>query len=824
MIESLRQDVKFALRGLRKNPGFSLVCILTLALGIGANTAIFTVVNAVLLRPVPGVADAGEIVTLQRLQKNNPDFVFGYPDYLDYRELNHSFTGLAGRCRTRLTLTHGATRLIVGELVSGNYFSVLRVNPALGRVITPADVRTEGEASVAVLSYSLWETTFAADSQILGKNIQLNRHPFTVVGVAAKEFKGSEIGSPSDVWVPLTMQPAAIPRMSRGILQSRNAGWVGVFGRLKQGVQLAEARSEMQTIAAHLAAAYPQSNEHRGVDVIPSFGMDPDDRAALGRFFAMLLASVGLLLLIACSNVANLLLSRAEGRKREIAMRLALGATRGRLIRQLLTEGILLSALAAGLGLLLTPWTAGLMVVFRQPLYALRNVATAPDFRVLGFTALVAVLTGVLFALAPALQSSKLDLVDSLKESAPGAGRRSGLRNTLVAAQIAITLVLLITAGVVVRKMQGVVNQNPGFATSNVEMMTIAPSIAGYSEAQGQRFYDVLLRRVSEIPGVQSASLATTVPPVDFSGRISIFYEGQSPPREYLAGHEFEVGIRVDVNTVAPRYFEVMRIPIRQGRDFSARDAGQSSLVAIVSQKLAQRLWPNDSAVGKRIEWPAAEGPARPPIEIIGVAADAKYRSLLVDPPLLVYMPLLQNYSPTSNLILHTAGNPASVLAAVRGAVASLDASLPVYGEKSMTDEIADSLWQQRMASALLGSFSVLALALAGIGLYAVVAHWTGQRTQEIGVRMALGARPRDVLLLVVGHGARLAAVGVLLGLLASLVVARAASGMLFATSSTDFPAMLLIAAVLAAVALLACYAPARRAMRLDPVLALRHE
>lgn len=824
MIESLGQDIKFALRGLRKNPGFSLVCILTLALGIGANTAIFTVVAAVLLRPVPGVANPSEIVMLQRLQKNNPDFVFGYPDYLDYREQSHSFEGLAGRCRTRLTLTHGATQLIIGELVSGNYFSVLGVNPALGRVITPADVQTEGEAPVAVLSYSLWETTFAADSQIIGENIQLNGHPFTVVGVAAKEFKGSEIGSPSDVWVPLTMQPAAIPRMSRGILQSRNAGWLGIFGRLRKGVQLAEARSEMQTIASRLAVAYPQSNEHRSVEVIPSFGMDPDDRAVLKKFFAMLLASVGLLLLIACSNVANLLLSRAEGRKREIAMPLALGATRGRLIRQLLTEGIFLSALAAGLGLLLAPWTAGLIVAFRQPLYALRNVATTPDFRVLGFTALVAVVTAVLFALAPALQSSKIDLVDSLKESTPGLGRRSGLRNTLVAAQIAITLVLLIVAGVVVRKMQGVVNQNPGFATSNVEMMTIAPSIAGYSEAQGLRFYEALLQRVSEIPAVQSASLATTVPPVDFSGRISIFYEGQSPPREYLAGREFEVGIRVDVNTVAPKYFETMGIAILQGRDFDARDAQPNSLVAIVSQKLAQRLWPNDAAVGKRIEWPAVEGPARPPIEIIGVAADAKYRSLLAEAPLLIYMPVLQNYSPTSNLILRTAADPASVLAAAQGAVASLDASLPVYAEKSMADEIADSLWQQRMASALLGSFSILAVALAGIGLYAVVAHWTGQRTQEIGIRMALGAKPRDVLLLVVGHGARLVAVGALLGLLASVEVTRAVSAVLFAKSSTDLPTMMLIAAVLAAVALLACYVPARRAMLVDPMVALRHE
>src|SRR5579859_2815699 len=801
-MESLLQDLKFAIRGMCKNPGFALVCVLTLALGIGANTAIFTVVNGVLLRPVPGIANPGELVTLERLQKNNPDFGFGYPDYLDYREQAHSFTGLAGRCRARLTLNHGATE----------------------RVIGPSDVQVEGEAPVVVLSYSLWQRAFGADTGILGKSIQLNNHSFTVVGIASRDFLGSEIGSPSDLWVPLTMQPAAIPRMSSGVLASRNAGWVGIFGRLKPGVRLDAARSVIQTIAARLAAAYPQSNEHRGADVIPSFGMDPDDRGALEKFFALLLASVGLLLLIACSNVANLLLSRGDARRREIAMRLTLGATRGRLVQQLLTEGLLLSLLAAGIGLLLAPWTANLILAFRQPHYAMHNIATAPDGRVLAFTIAVAVLTGILFGLAPALQSSKPDLVVSLKENTPGGGRRSHLRNSLVAAQIAITLLLLVTAGDVLRKMQAVVNQNPGFTTTNIAMLSLSPTIQGYSEAQGERFYSALLQRVGEIPGVKSASLATTVPPVDFSMRISIFYEGQAPPREYLAGHEFEVGIRVDVNNIAPKYFETLGIPILQGRDFTARDNRDTSLVAILSQKLAKRLWPGESAVGKRIEWPTTSGPARPPIEIIGVAADAKYRSLLTVPPLLLYLPISQNYSSSDNLIIRTAADPAAVLPAVHEAVSSLDASMPIFGEKSMADEIADSLWQQRMASGLLGSFSFLALALAGIGLYAVVAHWTGQRRREIGVRMALGANPRDVLRLVLSHGGQLAGVGAAIGLLISAEVTSVVSEFLFGSNELDFTATAFITALLAVIVLLASYLPARRAMRLDPMVALRHE
>jgi putative ABC transport system permease protein len=824
ILDSFLQDIRFALRGLRKTPAFSLVCILTLALGISANTAIFTVVNGVLLRSVPGVQRANEIVTLKRLQKNNPDYSFGYPDYRDYRDQNRSFAGLAGRCRTRLTLNHGATELIVGELVSGNYFSVLGVNPELGRVILPADVATDGESAVAVLSHALWERAFGSDPGIVGKSIQLNGHAFTVVGVATKQFTGSELGSPTDVWVPLTMQPAAIPRMSSGVLESREAGWVGIFGRLKTGVPLIAARSELQTIAARLAAAYPRSNEHRSVDVVRSFGMDPDDRVTLERFFAMLLASVGLLLLIACSNVANLLLSRSEVRRREIAMRLALGASRSRLVRQLLTEGMLLAAIAGGLGLLLAPWTASLMLAFRQPLYALQNVVTTPDVRVLGFTILATALTGVLFGLAPALQSSKPDLVVTLKENTPGAGRRSRLRGALVVSQMAITLILLVTAGVVVRKMRVVLNQDPGFRTTNLLMMSVSPSIQGYSEATGELFYSELLSRVSEIPGVQSASLATTVPPIDFSSRISIFYEGQAPPREYFAGHEFELGIRVDVDNVAPRYLETMGIPLLEGRDFSERDTTASPVVAIVSQRLAKHLWADGRAIGRRIEWPSLQGPARPAIEIIGIAADARYRSLLSDAPLLLYLPVFQNYSASDNLVIHTIGDPANVLPDVHRAVASIDASLPIFREKSISDEIADSLWQQRMASGLLGSFSMLALLLAGIGLYAVVAHWTSRRTQEIGIRMALGANPRDVLLLVVGHGARLAAAGVLAGLAISIEVTRLVSGLLYGTRSVDMPAMAGISSLLAAVAMLACYIPARRAMRVDPMVALRHE
>jgi putative ABC transport system permease protein len=824
MLETFLQDVRYALRGLRKNPGFAIVCVLTLALGIGANTAMFTVFDAVLLRPVPGVANPSGLVILERLQKNNPDFAFGYPDYLDYRDQNQSFSGLAARCRTALTLSHGTSERITGELISGNYFSVLGVSPALGRLIAGEDVQTEGESPVAVLSYGIWQRVFGSDMEVAGKNILLNGQRFTVVGVAARKFAGTTVGSPTDVWLPLTMQPAAMPRMSRGVLRNRNAGWIEIFGRLKPHVSLDAGRSELQLIAARMAAAYPESNEHRSVDVIPSFGMDPDDREALQKFFGLLIASVGILLLISCSNVANLLLSRSDSRRREIAVRLALGAGRGRLVRQLLTEGLLLSFLASALGLLLAPWAGNLILAFRQPLYALQNVDMRPDARVLAFVVSVAILTGVLFSLAPALQSTKPDLVVTLKDNTPGAGRRSRLRSLLVSSQVALSLVLLIVAGVTVRRMQKIVNQNPGFTTSHILMMSISPSIQGYSEAQGEHLYGELLSRVERIPGVQSASLAVTVPPEDWSTRVSIFYEGQAPPLGYIRGHEFEVGIRVDMNTVAPNYFKTMGISMLRGRDFTEQDRSGAPLVAIVSQQLAQRLWPGEDAVGKRIEWPSWEGAPRPPLEIIGVSADARYRSLIADAPLLLYVPEFQNYSGRQTLVVHTAIDPEQLLGAVRSAATSLDRNLPVFAVKTMSEQMGDSLWQPRMAAGILGSFSLFALLLAAVGLYAVVSQWMGQRTREIGIRIALGAKPQDVMRLTLGYGAGLALWGIVAGILFASVLTRFVSALLFGTSSSDVLTIAVIAVFLLLVALAACFVPARGAMRVDPMIALRHE
>jgi putative ABC transport system permease protein len=451
-------------------------------------------------------------------------------------------------------------------------------------------------------------------------------------------------------------------------------------------------------------------------------------------------------------------------------------------------------------------------------------VDTTPDALVLGFTLLVALLTGVIFSLAPALQASKYDLVSTLKDNTAGAGGRSRLRSVLVSSQVALSLVLLIVAGVTVRRMQKIVNQDPGFTTSHILMMSVSPGIQGYTETQGEHLFQELLARVNTIPSVQSASLAVTVPPEDWSTRVSIFYEGQVPPLDYVRGHEFEVGIRVDMNNVAPNYFQTMGIPFLRGRDFAERDKSGTPLVAIVSQQLAQRLWPGQDAVGKRIEWPSWTGAPRPPLEIIGVAADARYRSLLADAPLLLYVPESQNYNGTQTLVVHTSGDPESLIGAVRSAVVSLDQNLPVFAVKTMTEQVGDSLWQPRMAAGILGSFSIFALILAAVGLYAVVAQWMGQRTREIGIRMALGAKPRDVMRLTLGYGAGLAAWGIAAGTLVSSALARLVSVLLFGTSSTDVLTIAVIAIALLLIAVAACYVPAHRAMRVDPIVALRHE
>jgi predicted permease len=680
-LERLRQDLKYGLRTLRHSPWFTAAAVLTLALGIGSNTAIFSLVNAVLLRPISGVQDPSQLVSVYRMQKNDPFDVLGYPDYADYRDRTRSFSGLAAQAGAALSLSgRGVPERLIGDVITGNYFSTLGVRPARGRLIGPEDDAPPGAHPIVVLSYILWARKFGADPDVIGRKVVLNGYAFTVAGVAPRQFAGTIPGLPFDVWVPMSMLDQAMPStVGQRFFEERAWGWLRVFGRLKPGVSTEQAQAEMTGIAGQLAQSYPSTNAGRTMALVRGVGLDPDDRANLSGFFSLLAAGVALLLLIACANVAGLLLVRAGSRQREIAIRLAVGASRGRVVRQLLVEGFLLALAGGALGLLLAPWAVRLAVTLTGTTSNVRDANVSPDARVFGFTLLASLITGIAFALMPALRSSALDLVTSLKQGAPGSGwRRSPLQRLLAAGQVGLSFVLLLASGLLLRSLQRTRSADPGFETRNLLLASVDLSLQGYSPAQGESFYRQLVERLEGAPGVVSASVSTSMPPDEWPGAVSIFYPGQEPPQEVLRGHEFQLGLRVNINRVSPTYFRTLGIPLLQGRPFTNFDgenapvreldgnllegsqetASESSSgsaseasaapvrpatapgVVIVNQKLAEQLWPSENPIGKRISWPTLVGPLRPPLEVVGVAGDSRVLSLVRDAPLLMYLPL----------------------------------------------------------------------------------------------------------------------------------------------------------------------------------------
>jgi predicted permease len=819
---NLWRDLRYSVRTFFKRPGFALAAISALALGIGGNVAIFSLVNAALLRPAPGVEAPAQIVLLERLQRDRLYFNFSYPDYRDFREGNQTLTGLAAHVGTPLSFSDGATERIRGDLVTGNYFTTLGVKPAIGSLLPPDEnVRPN---AVAVLSYAFWQRNFGADPQAIGRIINLNGHGFRVLGVAARNFRGVTAGVSIDVWIPLGAQPWAIPRMSEGALQDRSAGWLSLFGRLRPEVTLDQAQAEMKFIARQLEQSHPGTNTGRGLQMIGGLGFDSDDRASLRRFLGLLQTTVGLLLLISCGNVANLLLTRAAARRREIAVRLALGATRGRLIRQLLMEGASLSFVAGFLGLILAPWTSALIAASQGSSGLLRGLDLEPDWRITAFTFALSALTGVLFSLAPALQASKPDLVSSLKDGAAAASfRRSRLQSALVVTQVALSLVLLIGAGLVVRTMREALAIDRGFENKDLLLASFDLSIQGYTEPQGKSFYSRLTERLGSIPGVISVSLAKTVPPNDWSDRMSVFFPGQEPSAEALRSRD-DLGVKVDANRIAPRYFQTLGIPLAQGREFSDSDRDGAPLVAIINEKLARRLWPGENPLGKRLSAPFYSGPPRPPLEIVGVANDTKHRSLLLDAPFLLYLPESQAYDGRATIVARSSVDPQRLIPAIRQEVAALDKNLPLFAVKTMTEQIADTLWLQRLVADLTGLFGSLALALAALGLYGVMAHFVATRTREIGVRMALGARRGVILREVIWRGLGLTLVGVGLGLTGAMALTRLIKGLLYGVSATDPLTFSGLSLLVLAAALLACFFPAWSATKVDPTVALRSE
>ena len=816
-MKTLLQDLSFGLRMLWKSPAFTLVAVVSLALGIGLNTAIFSVVNVLLIRPVPVVKEQDRLMWLRAS--------ISYPDYLDYAEQTKSFSGMAAATGTsEFSLSsNGEPEIIKGEYVTGNYFEVLGVGAFKGRTFDKA----EGEipTSVVVLSEHLWRTRFDSDPSIIGRQISINGLGFTAVGVTPKNFIGTEAGLTRELWVPLSMQPvlnppeagrAADPFSNR--FKERDSHWLEVFARLNPGVSREQAGTELSTVARHVAETYRgkvDAETLRSVQLLRmSGGMDPRDAQEALPLAGIVMAVVALVLLIACANIASLLLARAASRRRETAVRQALGASRSRLVRQWLTESVLLGVAGGAVGLLLAWWANQALISYLQTT-PLASLELGLDYRVLAFTLIVSIVTGIVFGLAPALQASRLDIITALKsEGAWQHTGRSRLRALFVTAQLTLSVVLLIGAGLFIRSLQNANRIDPGFRVERALTVPLNLGLLRYNETEGSNFYRNLLSRIQEQPGVERASLVRFQQLGFSSAQYQVMAEGS------VAGPT-EEGVSVGFNVVGPNYFKTMETPLLRGRDFAETDRKGTPEIVVINETLAAMLWPHQDALGKRLSLGGPEGPF---LEVVGVARDGKYRSLGEAPYPYVYQPVLQSYDPKMTLVVRTTGEPQALAPAVREQIRTLDAKLPVADVKTFRDQLDLSLFPSRVAAWTLGGFGVLALLLAAIGIYGVVSYSVAQRTREIGVRMALGAKEKDVLRLVLGQGLFVIAVGLAVGLSLAFAVTRLIAGFLYGVGATDLLTFGGVPLLLGIVALGASYIPARRATKVDPLVALRYE
>jgi predicted permease len=802
---SLLKDIQFAVRGLLKRPGFTVIAVLTLALGIGANTAIFSVVNGVLFRPLPYPAPQQLVMTWENHQaKGGPEREWlSPPGFEDWRTQNSVFSHLSALNDWGPTLTgRDEPEPLVGAAVSHDMFDLLGVKPSMGRTFHP-DEDQPGAPNVVVLSHELWQRRYGSDQGILTKSISLNEENFTVIGVMPAGFKFPVIGN-AELW--RTLKPTANPRCQRGCLVWR------AIGRLKPESSIEKARVEMSLIAGRLESQYPESNSKVGVTLVP---LHEQLVGSMQRPLLVLLAAVVLVLLIACANVANLTLARAATREKEIAIRAALGASRGRVIRQLLTESTVLAFAGGACGLLLAFWLLRFFIRLSPP-GAPRFDEIGIDSQVLGFTLLVAVVTGLIFGLVPALHVSRSDLSNSLKEAAKGAasGSKGGrLRRFLVIAEMALALILLIGGGLLMKSFLQLQRVDPGFNADHVLTLRLFLNRTHYPELQqALSFYTQLLDRVQTLPQVQAAAATSTLPMSGDDTDTSFLIEGHPPPppnQEPVAWY----------NSVSSDYFRTMGVQLVKGRVFTDHDDDKSPLVVVISETMARRYWPNEEPLGRRIG--NSSGRWR---EIVGVVRSVKHFGLDADTPLLMYFPVRQVPARGMSLVVRTAGDPLSLVPALRGQVLLGDKNIAIAKVSTLDDLVSSSITQQRFILLLLGCFAALALALAAVGIYGVMSYAVTQRTHEIGIRMALGAKTVDVLRLVVKGGMTLALIGVAIGLAGAFALTRMMATLLFEVTPTDASTYAIVSVGLLFVALLACYIPARRATKVDPLVALRYE
>jgi putative ABC transport system permease protein len=800
---TLLQDVRYGVRMMRKRPGFTAVVVLTLALGMGANTAIFSVVNAVLLRPLP-YRNAERLVWVAGNVRGGTNRAsVSPPDYVDYRAQNTVFEEFAASTSVPVPVNltgAGEPERLTGSLVTANYFRAFGVAPALGRAFGPDEERA-GPAPVAVLSDGLWRRRFGGDPSVVGKTVALDGKAVTVVGIAPPEF---QYPAGVELWMPLDF---CVPEMN-----IRAAHFLRPIGLLKEGVTIEQARAETDLIARRLEEQYPESNERWSLNLVP---LQEQVVGGVRTSLWVLLGAVGFVLLIACANVSNLMLARAAARSRELALRTALGASRWRVARQQLTENVLLSLAGGGLGLLLAAWGVDLLTALGAGDIP-RSREIGVDGRVLAFTAALSVLTGLAFGLLPALRASRPNLNEVLREAGRGTSGpgRGAVRAALVVSEIALALTLLVGAGLLVKSFVGLRSVNPGFDPANVLTLRIDLARARYAKPeQAAAFFGELQRRVAGLPGVEAAGMVSELP---LSGQPNDMYF-------YVAGRPPQTGaakVTADYRRVNHDYFRAMRIPLLRGRGFTEQEAAGDARVVVVNETLARNFFPDADPLGRRL---VIDFGAREEFEIVGVAGDVRHRSLEGDVYQMMYVPTLR--VGRTNLVVRTSSSdPLSLAAAVRSEVAAVDRDQPVSAVRTMEEVVSGSVAQQRFRTLLLAAFAGVALLLAGVGIYGVISYSVTHRTHEIGVRMALGAGAADILKMVVGRGMALALAGIAVGLLAALALTRVLSSLLFGVTATDAATFAAVSLLIAAVALLACLVPARRATKVDPMVALRYE
>jgi predicted permease len=820
---TLTQDLKFGLRMLAKNPGFTAVAVLTLGLGIGANTAVFSVVNGLFLRGLQ-VQDPGSLVTLGFTYKNDVGLsLVSYPDFEDIQRRANRWADLFAYRFGVDGMSEGdrADRVLT-NYVTGDYFTALGVKPALGRLILPSEGKVPGADPIVVLGYSYWQSRFGGDPSVIGRTVRIDGYPVTIVGVAQKGFRGALSDVDVQAYLPLNMTSS---EGLGGILTLRRARALFALGRLRPGVSLQQARASMNVVATRLSQQYPDTDLGASIWLLPQKEAVLNPLAKPGEYrqvmtvVGLFLSLAILVLFLACFNVANVLLVRATTREHEMAVRAALGAPRRRLMRQLLTESFLLALLGCGAGIVAGSWGSSLLRSIRFSANLPMSFDFSFDWRVFAYALGIAILASVLVGVAPALRASHVRPSEALHESGRGVvagGHR--LRNILVVAQVAGSIVLLIVAGLFTRSLQRAQRTDLGFNPAHVVNFSMDPQEAGYNEQQGREFYKNLLLRVRALPGVQSASLAFSFPTGQFMDNDAVYAEGRSL-------HPGEAPPTIAVNHISPGYFTTMQIPILSGRAFLDSDSEKAPSVAVINQTMAHKLWPDEDALGRRFRMNGESGPL---VEVVGIARDSKYQSVLAKSIPYLYRPLAQSYISIETLQVRTEGEPESMVRSVEEQVHSLAPGLPVFGvetmEQALNSGLTGGLYVFHLAAYLAAALGVLGLILALVGVYGVISYSTSRRTHEIGIRMALGARPGDIWRIVFRQGLAIVVLGALIGILAALGLTRAMASFLYGVNAHDPLTYLAVTLLISAVTLLACYIPARRATKVDPMEALRYE